>query len=605
MAPIDSTSNKPLQVGRTAAPKPAAPKAPAAAAPAASNRPLIAKDELRTTGRPVQPTKTRLSATEQMKAERPKFKNPDEYKNYVIKFKGYHEAAKNELAVARQALEAEKTRLADNEAELGKPLRAAQKVLQDTHKLYQDPIDRISADLRGANESLQDAIYPGRRKAAELDAEASRLASSIARLEGDISSARSRIGTLESAIASAMARRSSAYTEKSEAESRIRSLEHQAPSSSELSSQRARVNDAASRLRDAESRVSSANAALSKKRSIESEISSLSSARDSVRSAESELSGAKSSASGYKGHVTRAQNALDAAMGLPETDPSKASKVTAARSELSEASAKYESALGRVRELEGRIARYGSVSSIDSQISSLRSQLSQYSGAESEYSSATSAKSSAQASYNDAKRRLDDMESLASDLERNRDKLDNAVRAINQANATIASGTAEKEQKNREIYQVQNQLDTQVSQRNHIVAEANKERSRQNPADHPQVVAAKRRVDTLQGELKQAQDTYNQKIAGPKAKVDDEQKIFNDKMKPFREKVADAERQVGVAGKAIEEVAVEFEKLKDSIGFFKRLWWKLRYHFDVKDFWKEQGNLVAAAIGAKPATSFA
>lgn len=601
MSPIDNVANNRSLVGR-----PAANGKPAAARTAGAVKgPAIARDELRTAGRPVQPTRTRLSATEQMKADRPKFKNPDEYKNYVIKFKGYHEAAKNELAVARQALEAEKARLSEADAELGKPLKAAQRVLADTHKLYQDPIDRISGDLRGANDALQDAIYPGRRKAAELDGEASRLANSISRLEGDISSARSRIGSLETSISHAMSRRSSAYTEKSEAESRIRSLEPQAPSSSELSNQRARVNDAASRLREAESRVSSANAALSKKRSLESEISNLTSARDSVRSAESELSSAKSSASGYKGYVTRAEHELEAAMGLPESDASKAQKVTAARSKVAEAQSKYSSAASRVQELEGRIARYGSVSSIDSQLSSARSQLSQYAGAEGEYSSATSAKGSAQSSYDNAKRRYDDMANIAEDLDRNHSKLNNAISTINQSNATIASSTAEKEQKNREIYQLQEQLDTQVSQRNHIVAEANKERARQNPADHPQVKAAKTRVDNLQGELKQAQDLYNQKIAGPKAKVDDEQKIFNEKMKPFREKVTDAERQVGVASKAIEEVAVEFEKLRDSVGFFKRIWWKLFHHFDVKDFWKEQGNLVAAAIGVKPTTQFA
>lgn len=572
------------------------------AAPAANGskpvaRPLIANDELRTAPRAPKPgiapapSNVRLTAAAGMDEPTPKFKSPEDYKNYIIKYKGYHETAKAELNIAVQAQEAEKQRLSDADAEFSKPLNAAKKVLQDTHNLYQQPVDRISSDLRSANEALQDAIYPGRRRAAELDADATRLQNAISSLDREINGAQGRIGTLSGIRSSAMSRMSGARSDRSEAESRIRSLEPQAPSEYELSNQRSRVNDAAARLRDADTRVSSANSALSKKRSVESQISNLQSALDSVKSAESELSGAKSSASGFKGHVTRAENKLESAMALPESDASKPVKVTAARSEMSEASSKYESALSHVRSLEGKIAQYGSASSVSSQISSLRSQLSQYAGAESDYASATSAKNSAQQSYNDTKRRFDDMSAIDTELDQNRNKLSTANRTINDANAQIISSEAEMRQKNTEISQTQDLLRTKTDEKSRVVAQANQQRTLQNPETHPQVVSSNKRVGDLQNELKSAQDTYNTKIAAPKAKVDEEQKVYNEKLAPFRAKVVDAERTVGTARQALDGFAAKFDKLKDAVGFWKGLWWKLVHHASPAAIWEQHGKL--------------
>ena len=183
------------------------------------------------------PTKLKMSALAQMQADKPNFGNPDEYKNYVIKFAGYIRDAKDELEVANRTLDAEKQKEADASAEYAKPLNAAKKVLDDTHALYQGPIDRINRDLGNAKDDLDNAIYPGKAKAAELDRQAASLATQISSLDQQIANSRSRIGWLESSIATENSRRASAQSDKSRAESDISRLQYQAPSDSALSSQ--------------------------------------------------------------------------------------------------------------------------------------------------------------------------------------------------------------------------------------------------------------------------------------------------------------------------------------------------------------------------------
>jgi chromosome segregation ATPase len=571
-------SNKPLTTVKNAA-KPAVAKtvSVASATPAAPRTPS--------------PTKTKLSALAQMQADKPKFGNPDEYKNYVIKFSGYIRDAKDEHEVANRALEAEKQKESDASAEYSKPLNAAKKVYEDTHNLYQGTIDKTSRELNAAKQDLDNAIYPGKAKAAELDREAEALANQISRIDGDIRSARSRISSLESGINQELNRRSSAESSRSAAESEIRRLEPQAPSDSALSSQRTRVNDAASRLSSANSRLSEANSKLNRYRELQRAV-------DTLSSIDSQYDSAVDSRSSLKGWVGRRQNELDAA-----TASGDAAKIQAAKSAYDEALQKYNAAEQKVRSFESQMSSYGaSPSTINSVISSKKSELSSLSGAQSEYDSASSAKSSAQQTYNSEKSRLDTMENIADELDRNYEKKNTAIRTINEANARISAYTGEKSQLNTSIYQLQDQLDTKTRQRTNVVAEANRERARQNPADHPQVVAAKRRVDDLTGDLKHAQDTYNEKIRAPKAKVDEEQTKYNHNMAPYRAKVADAQRTVTEKAAAIETVKKEFDALKD-IGFFKKIWWKLRYHFDVEKFWKEQGSAVALDINQQAKTA--
>lgn len=539
------------------------------------------------------PTKTKLTALAQMAADKPKFGNPDEYKNYVIKFAGYIRDAKDELEVANRALESEKSKEADASAEFSKPLNAAKKVFEDTHALYQGTIDRTASALSAAKSDLDNAVYPGKAKAAELDREAAQLASQISSLDNQINNARSRISSLESGINTELSRRASAESSRSSAESEIRRLEPQAPSDSALSSQRTRVNDAASRLSSANSRLSDASAKLNRSNELKRAV-------DQLSSIDSQYDSAVDSRSSLKGWVGRRQTELTAAQGTGD-----AAKIQAAKSAYDEALSKYNAADQKVRSFESQMSQYGaSPSTINSVISSKRSELAQYSGAQSEYDSASSAKSSAQQTYNAEKSRLDTMANLADELDRNYDKKNTAIRTINEANARIASYTGEKSQLNTSIYQLQDQLDTKTRQRSTVVAEANRERARQNPADHPQVVAAKRRVDDLTGDLNQAQATYNEKIRAPKAKVDEEQTTYNNKMAPYRAKVADANRIVGEKTKGVETVKQEFDGLKD-IGGFKKMWWKLRYHFDVDKFWKEQGGQVAMQVNEAAKTALA
>jgi chromosome segregation ATPase len=560
-----------------------------AAKPAVAKTVSVASDAPRTPN----PTKAKLSALAQMQADKPSFGNPDEYKNYVIKFAGYIKDARDEHEIANRALEAEKAKEADASAEYSKPLNAAKKVYEDTHALYQGAIDKTSRDLSTAKSDLDDAVYPGKRKAAELDREAADLANQISRIDGDIRSARSRISSLESGINTELSRRSSAESSRSAAESEIRRLEPQAPSDSALTSQRSRVNDAASRLSSANSRLSDASTKLNRARDLQRAV-------DTLSSIDSQYDSAVDSRSSLKGWVGRRQTELTNAQATGD-----AAKITAAKSAYDEALQKYNAADQKVRSYESQMSQYGaSPSTINSVISSKKSELAGLSGAQSEYDSASSAKSSAQATYNTEKSRLDTMQNLADELDRNYDKKNTAVRTINEANARIASYTGEKSQLNTSIYQLQDQLDTKTRQRTNVVAEANRERARQNPADHPQVVAAKRRVDDLTSQLKQNQDTYNEKIRAPKAKVDEEQTKYNNNMAPYRAKVADATRIVGEKAAAVETIKKEFDGLKD-IGGFKKFWWKLRYHFDVNEFWKQQGNQVALQVNEQAKTALA
>src|SRR5688500_7340595 len=123
MSPVQKTQNaNPIKVVRpTVETKAAAPKA-APEAPVA--KPAVEPDALvRTSGpRAPKPTNVRLTALEQMEAERPKFGTPEEYKNYVIKFAGYIKAAKNDLEIAQRSLDAEKEKEGNASAEFIKPL---------------------------------------------------------------------------------------------------------------------------------------------------------------------------------------------------------------------------------------------------------------------------------------------------------------------------------------------------------------------------------------------------------------------------------------------------------------------------------------------------
>lgn len=566
--------NKPLTTAKAAAPaakKPAVAKTVSVAAPAgAPHAP--------------NPSKTKLSALAQMQADKPNFNNPDEYKNYVIKFAGYIKDAKDELEVANRALDAEKQKESDASAEYIKPLNAAKKVFQDTHDLYQAPIDRINGQLANAKDDLDNAVYPGKARAAELDAQAASLANQISSLDSQISNARSRINWLESSIATENSRRAGASSDKSQADSDISRLQYQAPSDSALSSQKSRVNDAASRLSSASSAVSAASSKLNRQRDLQSAVSTLTSIQSGYDSA-------VSARSSLKGWVTRKQADLTAAQKTGD-----AAKITAAKSAYDLELQKYNDADQKVRAMESQMSSYGaSASTIGSVISAKKSELAGLSGAQGEYDSAVSAKNSAQQTYNTEKSRLDQMQQTANDLQDAYDRRDKANRTINQANANLASYIGEKSQLNTTIYQLQNQLDTKTRDRNNIVAQANQERSRQNPPDHPQVVAAKKRVDQLTSDLKDAQDTYNQKIAGPKAKVDDEQTKYNNNMAPYHAKVVDAGRTVDQKKAAVGEVQNQFNDLR-NIGGWTKFWWKVRYHFDVNKFWEQQGNQVAANV---------
>jgi len=545
---------------------------------------LIAADTLSVSSRPLQAAASSLPGANVLTQAPPKFNKPDEYKKYVSQFRGYLESAQKRLAEAQQVRTTEEGRLSAADEALGKPLRVAQATLVSTHRLYQEPIDRINGELTGANEALQDAIYPGRRRASRLDEEASQLGRAIVRTESAIVSVRGQMDLLDIDLNSALNRRSAAYEAQSAAKARVDQLYRQSPTSDGLASQRSRASAAADRLREVESRYARAKAAVAQQKDVTGQIDALSKARDNWGTVTVALGSAKGVLDGAKTDVTRAQMALDRALALPESDASRTKAVADARAGLVDANTKHGAAQKRVQDLERELGGIGEVSAIKNKIESLRTQLAQFGDTEVELTKATAARQSVAGHHDDAKQGLDKMVAIADELAAQRRKLANADDAIRQMDGTIGIRAAEREQKSNELVKLQAQRNSQVSRREQITGQANKARRQQNPADHPEVVTSQRRVVTLQDELKQAQATYNKQIAEPTTKVASEQSLYNQKINPFREKVNIAKTRVASATETVAQVSDALQGVKDTVSGPTKLWWRVRFQFDINKF---------------------
>jgi chromosome segregation ATPase len=513
-----------------------------------------------------------------------KFNSPEEYKAYVTQLRGHLDKAKRDLVAKKQALAAEQARMTEAEGELGKPLNAAQAILRETRGAYQQPIDRISNERSVADQALQDAVYPGRRTAERLDREASQVSGSVRQLQNAVVDARNRIAAIEVRLQMAMNQRALAYADLNEADARIQDLERHAPTSGDLSSQRARVDETAERLASAQNRLSKAKDSKTQKQKVEAEITRLTSARDTWGTATVERSAAKSALDAGQVDLVQAQAALDRAIALPESDPSKSQKVVDARSRLAAAKTKHEDATKQLKKIEDRLSGLGSVAEIKSKLESLQSQLPQYSDAEKEYASAQDSVKALSQNHEAAKRELDEMRTIDDDRSRNVRRARDARDSIAYQNAVIHDASADRDLAARKVAELQVQLDHQTAQLNRTISQAEKARRQKNPADHPQVVAAKNRVDALQAELNQAKSTYNAKVGEPQNKVDQASRIYNTKMTPFRTKVEGATRQADMAEAAVNNVSGKLQQAKNSVGGPTKLWWRVRHQFDIDKF---------------------
>jgi hypothetical protein len=392
----------------------------ALASAAVASRPQMGSGDallLRTGGTAVAPTHGGVAALGQMQDDPTKFDSPETYQNYVKKLGAYISSAKSDLAEAQSGLDAETQAKNDADAEFGKPLRAAQKVLNDTQSLFQAPITRISNDLNQANQALSDAVYPGKRHADQLDAQAQQLQGSIENLQSQINAARYRTQQAESSVMQFTNDRTQAYNDK---------------------------------------------------------------------------------------------NAV-------QRDMSRLASQPAAQS-------------------AGEMA-------------------------------------------NDRQRLADDS------------------RIILEAGSNINNARAEMAKGNMNVAQLQQELTTKTTERNNTATEASRERARKTPDSDPQVTATRARVEQLQGDLAQAQATFEAKTKDPKAKLAQEQATYQQKMAPFIANVNKANVPVQAARAEIGKIADELDKLKNTdIGFWKKQQWKTFKHFDLDQFWKTQGAVVQSAV---------
>lgn len=166
-----------------------------------------------------------LAAQAQMDRERPKFKTPEDYKNYVIKFAGYKRVAQQDVQAAQTELEQVQALMQTAEADYRRPLEAARADLDHARTLYQGPVDQAKHDRDEATTALDLALYPGKPHATQLEAEAARTAEAIKDLEGKLAAGQDRLGKLDGLAADARARQQTAAATQADAKEQIKRLE--------------------------------------------------------------------------------------------------------------------------------------------------------------------------------------------------------------------------------------------------------------------------------------------------------------------------------------------------------------------------------------------
>lgn len=117
-----------------------------------------------------------------------------------------------------------------------------------------------------------------------------------------------------------------------------------------------------------------------------------------------------------------------------------------------------------------------------------------------------------------------------------------------------------------------------------------------NPPTHPDVVAAQARVDAAQKRLAEAQAAYDKAIAGPTARRDAQQKIYDTKMAAYTQKVAELQKTVDQFQKPRDEAFADFRKLDKSVGGFKRLWWRLFGGVNFSKLMEEQAKKIQPGV---------
>lgn len=470
MAPIQPTRPTPVRAnarpgaaasvdgrGRSASPLEAGtPVAPAAPAPRAP--------------RPVAGT---LRAAEKMKAERPRrFANPNEYKNYVIKFSGYLAGARAELARAQQELAAVRELKATADAEWRRPLDAAERSLADTDHLYAAPIAEAEAAVAQARQALDDAINPGRRRAAELDAEVAQLGRDAEALERQLGDARTGLAGIDARITAQHQRKAGAEDERRRFANELQALLAKVPAGTTIER---RLADARGAAEDAARTRSEAQDALDRaqvrdRRALDELDARARDLADQVASLERQLEDARRVLANNDGaiatEVIRRDQAAgerreaDAAIARLEPQASvgavegQRQRAQAAEARAKEADVAVERAAERVRRRE-----------------TLQTAVEVIASAKDQYTAAVSARTSARAEVDARKRDLDAAMAGAAELEAQRGRVHDAERLVGDARQALGRAQEKVRRKDvlasaiEQLESMKSQLDAAVDSR--------------------------------------------------------------------------------------------------------------------------------------------
>ncbi|MDB5098817.1 MAG: hypothetical protein JWM80_3238 [Cyanobacteria bacterium RYN_339] len=391
------------------------------------------------------PTKLALNALAQMDRERPKFHNPEDYKNYVIKFAGYKRMAQADVQAAQTELEQVQAMSATAEADYRRPLEAARADLDHAKALYQGPIDQAKHDRDEANTALDVALYPGKPHAAQLEAEATRTAEAIKDLEGKIAAGQTRLGSLDGLAADAKARQQTALATKADAEAQIKRLEASFNSNSSIEERRAALQSAL-------------NAA---SRDLEAAKGDLARLQEQDRQHQADLDERASQLAGglsdLQGRLQTSQARQAIVVGQLVSETSRRDRAAAtARDEADQADRlRSQASPDRVSNQDSRVRRarqdaetanqaLGKAQADENRRSTLQGQISRLTAASGEYSAAVSTRNGLKGQVTTKKQTLDTAQAASAALEPQRahvrdaqSKLDAAHQAVSKAQADV------------------------------------------------------------------------------------------------------------------------------------------------------------------------
>ncbi len=406
-----------------------------------------------------------LRATEKMKAERPKkFANPNEYKNYVIKFSGYLAGARAELARAERELADVRELKATADAEWRRPLDAAERSLADTDRLYSAPIAEAEAAVAQARQALDDAINPGRRRSVELEAEAAQLARDAEALDRQLGAARTGLAGMDARITAQHQRKAGAENDRTRFGSELETLLARVPAGTtierRLADARASAEDAARARSEAQGTLDRAQArdrqALAdldaRARDFAEQVASLERQLEDARRVLANNDGAIAAEIVRRDQAAGERREADAAISRlePQASPSavesQRQRAQSAESRAKEADAAVERAAERVRRRE-----------------TLQASVEVIAAAKEQYTSAASARTSARGEVDTKKRDLDTAMAGTAELDAQRGRVRDAERAVGEARQGV-SRAQEKVRRKASLESAIDQLESMKTQ---------------------------------------------------------------------------------------------------------------------------------------------